>query len=317
MVYTMAATGVLQEVQDAATRVAQQAGASVVGIGQGWGLGSGVVVGDGLVLTNAHNVFGRGGHAEEVGVTFSDGRTVNGTLAGVDVDGDLAAIRVDTSGAPAIGWTPDQVSPALGRVVFGLANPGGRGLRVTLGLVSAVNRAFRGPRGRRVTGTVEHTAPLVRGSSGGPIVDLDGRLIGLNTNRLGEGFYAAIPADAELKARVDALARGESPSRRRLGVGLVPGRAARQLRRSVGLPDRDGVLVREVDPDGPAGRAGVRQGDLIVEAAGQPVTRMDDLYQALDGVGDEESLALGIVRGTDELSLSVTFGAGTREEGSA
>jgi serine protease Do len=164
---------------------------------------------------------------------------------------------------------------------------------------------------------VEHTAPLVRGSSGGPIVDLDGRLIGLNTNRLGEGFYAAIPADAELKARVDALARGESPSRRRLGVGLVPGRAARQLRRSVGLPDRDGVLVREVDPDGPAGRAGVRQGDLIVEAAGQPVTRMDDLYQALDGVGDEESLALGIVRGTDELSLSVTFGAGTREEGSA
>ncbi|MDQ4097738.1 MAG: PDZ domain-containing protein, partial [Actinomycetota bacterium] len=110
-------------------------------------------------------------------------------------------------------------------------------------------------------------------------------------------------------------ARGESPRRRYLGIGLVPGRAARHLRRSVGLPDRDGVLVREVDPDGPAGQAGVRQGDLIVEAGGRAVARLDDLYAALDGLGDEESLALGIVRGAEELSLSVTFG-GTREEGS-
>jgi S1-C subfamily serine protease len=306
----MAATGLLQEVEAAATRVAAEAGAAVVGIGRGWGLGSGVVVGEGLVLTNAHNVQG-----EEVGVTFSDGRTAAGHLAGADMDGDLAVINVDTAGAAPIAWSPDEVAPTPGSVVFGLANPGGRGLRVTLGLVSAVGRAFRGPRGRRVTGTVEHTAPLVRGSSGGPIVDLDGRLLGLNTNRLGEGFYAAIPADADLKTRVDALARGESPRRRYLGIGLVPGRAARHLRRSVGLPDRDGVLVREVDPNGPAGQAGIRQGDLIVEAAGRPVTRLDDLYAALDGLGDDESLALGIVRGTEELSLSVTFG-GTREEGS-
>ena len=307
----MAPTGLLQEVQAAATAVAGQAGGSVVGIGRGWGLGSGVVVGDGLVLTNAHNV-----QSEEPAVTFSDGRTVGGHLAGVDVDGDVAVIRVDTAGASPINWTPDEVSPAVGTVVFGLANPGGRGLRVTLGLVSAVGRAFRGPRGRRVTGTVEHTAPLVRGSSGGPIVDLDGRLVGLNTNRLGEGFYAAIPADADLKSRVDALSRGEAPRRRHLGIGLVPGRAARHLRQAVGLPDRDGVLVREVDPDGPAGHAGVRQGDLIVEAAGRPVTRIDDLYAALDGLGDDDSLSLGIVRGAEELSLSVTFGA-TREEGSA
>ncbi|MCA1847321.1 MAG: PDZ domain-containing protein, partial [Actinobacteria bacterium] len=87
-------------------------------------------------------------------------------------------------------------------------------------------------------------------------------------------------------------------------------------RQAVGLPDRDGVLVREVDPDGPAGHAGVRQGDLIVEAASRPVTRIDDLYAALDGLGDDDSLSLGIVRGAEELSLSVTFG-GTREEGSA
>ncbi|MGH9224798.1 MAG: S1C family serine protease [Acidimicrobiales bacterium] len=303
--------GVLQEVQAAATGVATGAGPSVVGIGQGWGLGSGVVVGEGIVLTNAHNV-----HGDEVGVTFSDGRTAAGHLAGVDVDGDLAVVRVDTAGAAPIAWLPDSVAPAVGGVVFGLANPGGRGLRVTVGLVSAVSQAFRGPRGRRVTGTVEHTAPLVRGSSGGPIVDLDGQFVGLNTNRLGEGFYAAIPADADLKARVDALARGESPRRHHLGVGLVPGREARHLRRSVGLPDRDGVLVRVVEPDGPAANAGVRQGDLIVSAAGSPITRIDDLHTALDGLGEGESLVLGILRGTEELTVSVTFGA-TREEGSA
>ena len=307
----MAAASALEELQEAAARLAGEAGASVVGIGHGWGLGSGVVVGDGLVLTNAHNVRG-----DEVSVIFADDRIVTGHLAGVDVDGDVAVVRVDTDGTSPIAWEPDAVSPAVGTVVFGLAKPGGRGLRVTFGLVSAVQRSFRGPRGRRVTGTVEHTAPLVRGSSGGPIVDAQGRFLGLNTNRLGEGFYAAIPADAELKRRVDALARGESPTRRHLGVGLLPARAARHLRRSVGLPERDGLLVRDVQPDSPAGHAGVRQGDLIVEAGGVPVTSVDDLYQALDAVGDGESLALGLVRGTEELSVSVSFG-GAREEGSA
>jgi serine protease Do len=298
----------LDEVQAAVTAVARTAGPAVVGIGQGWGLGSGVVVGDGLVVTNAHNV--RGG---EVPISFGDGRTDTGHLAGVDVDGDLAVVRVDTTGVTPLAWADGGAG--LGTAVFALANPGGRGLRVTVGLVSSVERSFRGPRGRRVTGTIEHTAPMVRGSSGGPIVDAQGRLLGLNTNRLGEGFYAAIPADADLRQRVDALARGESAARRHLGVGLVPGRAARQLRRSVGLPERDGVLVRVVEEDSPADRAGLRRGDLIVEAAGNPVASIDDLYAALDSVGDGQSLALGVLRGADELAVSVTFGT-TREEGS-
>jgi serine protease Do len=307
------AASVLAEVQDAAGRVAATAGPAVVGIGHGWGLGSGVVIGEGLVLTNAHNV-----HSEEVSVVFGDGRTAAGHIAGADVDGDLAVLRVDTSGVAPLAWSPAEVAPTVGSVVFGLSNPGGRGLRVTLGLVSTVGRSFRGPRGRRVSGTIEHTAPLVRGSSGGPIVDVDGRFLGLNTNRLGEGFYAAIPADADLKNRVDALARGESPTRRYLGVGLVPGRAARHLRRSVGLPERDGVLVRVVEPDGPAARAGLREGDLIVEAGGPPVTGIDDLYQALDAVGDADTLALGVVRGVEDLSVRVNFGpSGARQEGSA
>jgi len=261
------------------------------------------VIDDGVVLTNAHNV--RGG---EVAVSFGpDGQAVEGQLAGVDVDGDLAVLNVDTGGIAPLAWA--DAGPELGAVVFGLANPGGRGLRVTVGMVSALGQAFRGPRGRQVTGSVEHTAPLARGSSGGPVVDADGRFLGLNPNRLGEGFYAAIPADGDLRTRVDSLARGESASPQHLGVGLVPGRAARHLRRSVGLPDRDGVLVQVVQDDSPAARAGLRRGDLITEAGGDPVTSVDDLHAVVDGLAAGDSLSLGVVRGTEDLSLSVTFTA--------
>ena len=303
--------GVLDELENATVAVAERVGPAVVGIGAGWGLGSGVVVADNVVLTNAHNVSDPG-----VTLIFADGRTAEGQLSGHDIDGDLAVIAVDTSGITPVEWSS---TPArLGASVFALANPGGRGLRVTLGAVSAVGRTFRGPRGRRVTGTVEHTAPMVKGSSGGPLVDASGRLVGLNTNRLGEGFYAALPADEDLRRRVDALSRGESPARPHLGVGLVPGRAARHIRRAAGLPDRDGVLIQEVADGSPAAHAGLRRGDLIVEAAGSPVTSVDDLYQAVDGLGADQTLALTVVRGAEELSVSVTFATGgAREEGTA
>jgi serine protease Do len=302
---------VLEELENATVAVAERIGPAVVGIGAGWGLGSGVVVADGVVLTNAHNVSDPG-----VTLIFGDGRTVQGQVTGHDIDGDLATISADTAGITPVEWAPAPTR--VGASVFALANPGGRGLRVTLGTVAAVGRTFRGPRGRRVTGTVEHTAPMVKGSSGGPLVDASGRLVGVNTNRLGEGFYAALPADDDLRRRVDALSRGESPVRPHLGVGLVPGRAARHIRRAAGLPDRDGVLIQEVEDGSPAGHAGLRRGDLVVEAAGSPVTTIDDLYQAVDGLGAGQALALKVVRGAEERSVSVTFaGGGAREEGSA
>jgi serine protease Do len=305
--------GVLEELEAATTGVAGRGGPAVGGGGQGWGRGAGVVVADGVVLTNAHNV-----HDREVQVTFADGRTVAGHVSGADVDGDLAVVAVDTAGVSPLEWAGAEGGARVGSSVFALANPGGRGLRVTLGSVAAVGRTFRGPRGRRVTGTIEHTAPMAKGSSGGPLVDASGRLVGLNTNRLGEGFYAALPADEDLRHRVDALSRGESPVRPHLGVGLVPGRAARHIRRAAGLPDRDGVLVQAVEEASPADAAGLRRGDLIVEAAGSPVTTVDDLYQAVDGLAEGQSLALTVVRGAEELSVSVGFaGGGVRQEGSA
>src|SRR6516165_3699932 len=265
---------IFDEIQASVARLAQDAGSSVVGIGQRWGIGSGIVLGEGRVLTNAHNL--RGGQAT---VTFAGGRTAEGTVAGHDFDGDLAVVQADTGQVAALPWA--TAAPAIGMPVFALANPGGRGLRVTFGTVSGIDRSFRGPRGLRITGSLEHTAPLLPGSSGGPVLDGTGQLLGINTNRLGEGFYLAIPADEALRGRIDALARGETVRPPRLGVAITPGHVARRMRRAVGLPDAEGLLIRDVDEAGPAARAGLARGDLIVAAAGQPVRSIDDLFGAL------------------------------------
>ena len=302
--------GAPEEIEQSAVGVAERVGPAVVRIGRGPGRGAGVVVDDGVVVTNAHNLRG-----EEVTVGFADGRHEVGRVAGVDVDGDLAVVAVATSGVDPLEWADGAVHQ--GSPVFAVTSSGAGGPRVSLGMVASVGQAFRGPRGRRITGSLEHTAPLPRGSSGGPVVDSAGRLVGINTNRLGEGFYQALPADAALKGRVDALARGESPRRRRLGVALAPPQAARHLRQAVGLPERDGLLVRQVEDDSPAGRAGVRSGDLIVAAAGRDVTSLDELFEALDAVEEDGSLALRVVRGVDELEVSVGFAGGARAEGSA
>lgn len=286
---------VLTELQASVAAVAGAVGPSVVGIGSRL-RGSGVVVGDGRVVTNAHNL--RGG---EVTVRFADGRAARGRVAGVDWDGDLAVVEVDTSGVPAAGYSDGGVT--IGSAVFAAAATPAGGTRVSFGFVSSVARAFRGPGGRRISGSVEHTAPLAPGSSGSPLLDADGALVGLNTNRVGEGFYLALPTDPAFRDRVDALARGESPEPPRLGIAVAPAHVARRLRRSVGLPERDGVLVRGVEPGSPAAAAGIREGDLIVAAGGRAVGDVDDLHEALGAAGFP--LDVTLVRGADEIAVTV------------
>jgi len=293
-----------------ARQAAEIVGPSVVRVGRHGGRGGGIVIEPGAVVTNAHNLRG-----PEITVTFADGRRETGTVAGHDVDGDLAVVRVDTGDAPVAEWggTAD-----LGEAVHTVSRLGDGGLRVTAGTVSATGRTFRGPRGRQIRGSLEHTAPLGRGSSGSPIVDGDGRVVGLNTHRLGEGFYLALPADDALRQRLTALAAGEVPVPRRLGIGLAPAHVAAKLRDSVGLPERAGLLVRLVEEGGPGDRAGLRRGDLLVAAGGEDVDSVDALHEALDAVPAGESLALRIVRGTEELDVRVAFDlAEAAEEGTA
>ena len=293
---------VLTSLQEAIARVTERVGPSVVGLGRGWSLGSGVVIGEGRVLTNAHNL-----RREEVTVAFADGRRETGKVAAADTDLDLAVVEVDTGDAPAIGWEPGD-TPGIGTPVLALANPGGRGLRTTLGFVSSEGRSFRGPRGRRIGGAIEHTAVLPRGSSGGPLVDVEGRLLGLNALRLDGGLILAVPATAAVKERASRLARGEAPASPRLGVAVAPPRVARRMRRAVGLPERDGLLVRAVEDGSPAANAGIERGDLLVSAGDRDFSGVDALYEALDAVPAEGgTLELTIVRGTEERAVTVEF----------
>jgi serine protease Do len=306
----------LAEASELISSTASAAGPAVVGIGPGWRGGSGVVVAGGRVLTAAHNLRG-----ERAGVVFADGRRERAEVLGVDRDLGLAVLGVDTGGveplaagtAARAGAEPEAAEVGVGALVVGLARPGGRALRVTHGFVSTDQRRMRGPRGRRIP-AIEHTAPLPRGSSGAPLLDAEGRLVGINVIRLDGGLIVAVDVVA-LADEVERLGRGEAPTRRRLGIALAPPHVARRLRRSVGLADVTGVLVRAVEEDSPAARAGLERGDLLVELGGKPLERVDDLYSALDAADD--SLELGVLRGEDRRDVRVDFSAREDDAGGA
>jgi S1-C subfamily serine protease len=291
---------VTEELRTAIAAVADGAATAVVAVGRG----AGTVIAPGYVLTNAHNLRG-----EPVPVRFSDGRVAEGEVTAADADGDLAVVAVDTAELPAVAWS--ERAPSVGTAVLAVAPTRG-GTRITFGLVSADDQAFRGPRGGRIQGAIEHTAPLGRGSSGGPIVGLGGTLLGINTHRRGDGFYLARPVSPALRDHIDGLVRGEAPRVRNLGIAIAPAHVATRLRAAVGLDARDGVLVRSLDPGGPADRAGVRAGDLIVAAAGEAVTTPDDLRDRLDAATDH--LLLSLVRGVEELEVRVGFDDGRPPE---
>ena len=291
-------TQLLEDLENAAGEVAERVGAATVAIGRST-RGSGVVIAEGRVLTNAHNLRDR-----TTQVAFADGRVEQASVLAVDAMSDLAVLEVDTGEVNPIEWA-DQV-PGVGAAVFALSQSS-RGARLGVGFVSGIERSFRGPRGRTIAGGLEHTAPMGRGSSGGPLVDAAARLVGLNTHRLGEGFYLAQPAEPELIRRVASLVEGRTPSRPELGISVAPAEVARRLRRSVGLDERAGVLVRGVADDGPARRADLREGDLIVGSGVTELASVDDLHTLLGAHDAAEPLELRIVRGADELTVSVSF----------
>jgi S1-C subfamily serine protease len=218
----------LEELETAAADAATTVGAATVAIGRS-GRGSGVVVAEGRVLTNAHNLRDR-----TTQVTFADGRAEQGSLLALDPGADLAVVEVDTGDVEPVRWA-DQV-PGVGAVVLAVSRGHG-GPRVTVGFVSGVQRSFRGP-GRRIDGGLEHRRwPC---SSGGLLVDL-ARLVGLNTHRLGEAStWHRRPSrswcSASRRSSTDASRVAPSWHRgraRRRGAQAAPlGRARRAGRRA-------------------------------------------------------------------------------------
>ncbi len=286
----------VDDLSSTARSVLGELGPSLVTIGQD-GRGTGIVIAAGKVLTNAHNLRDR-----TTLVTFADGRAEQGSVAGADEDGDLVVLEVDTGTVSPAAWA--EQPPDAGDVVFALSR-GGHRTRISYGMVSSVDVAFHGPRGRQVHGGIEHTAPLVRGSSGGPIANAAGHVVGLNTHRTGRGFYVARPIDEALQSTIADLAAGKSVVRPRLGVALAPPDVAAKLRASVGLPERAGLLVRGVEPDGPAANAGIVEGDLLVAAGDTALVSIEALHDVLANAG--ETLSLTVVRGNDERTVEITF----------
>lgn len=291
----------IQQVEDSLRATREAVGPAVVAIGR-HGRGTGFVVGEGRVLTNAHNLRDR---TTEVG--FAGGRRVQGALLGSDVDGDLVVLDVDTAEVPALAWATDPVT--TGDTVLAVS-AGQHLVRVTWGQVTGSEQGFRGPRGRPVHGAIEHTAPAARGSSGAPLLNRAGQVVGVNTHRLEHGFYLARAADAALRDAVAVMQEGHRIEPVRLGVALAPNAVARRLRRAVGLTDRDGLLVRTVVEGSPAEAAGISVGDLLVAAAGRPLVAPDDVFTALEGLRPGDDLSVDVVRGEAESTLTVSFPGG-------
>lgn len=304
---------VVAEIGLAARAVAERVDGAVVSIGTDR-RGSGVVIAPNRVVTNAHNLADR-----TTLVTFADGQARQGRVLGSDIDGDLAVLEVDTATItpvalpdPAAAGAADgnaagaePAAAGLGDLVLA-ASRSSDGLRLTVGFVSGTGRSFRGPRGRRIMGGIEHSAPLARGASGGPLLSPEGVLLAINTHRVDRGFYLARPTDAAMLRRLEDLQAGKTVRTRVLGVALAPADVAARLRRSVGLSERTGLLVRAVEPESAAGRAGMGEGDLLVRAGNAELLSVDDLHRALAEMADD-SLVVGILRGAEELTVTVVF----------
>ena len=274
------------------------AAAAVVSIGR-HGRGTGFVVAPGKVLTNAHNL-----RAETTEVGFPDGRAVQGAVSGSDADGDLVVLDVDTGDVAPLEWSAEVVAP--GDLVVAVT-AGRHRRRAAWGQVTSTEAAFRGPRGRPIHGAVEHTAPCGAGSSGAPVLDRTGRVVGVNTHRLEHGFYLARTTDEALREAIAAMAEGRRFERTRLGVALAPTEVAARLRRSVGLDERAGLLVRGVVEGSPAEAAGIREGDLLTVAGGRDLAEPDDLFAVLTDVAAGAQLTITLVRGAEELTVTATF----------
>ncbi len=185
----------------------------------------------------------------------------------------LAVVAADTGAVEPVRWEPEATELEIGTPVVALADPGGRGLRATPGTVSAAPS----PR------AIEHTAPLPRGSAGGPLVDLEGRLIAINSVRMDSGLILAAPAGGQVRA----IVRGERVSRPRLGVALARG-----------------MVVRAVQDASPAAVAGVAPGDRLLAADDRPLRSIDDLFDVIEGAAE---VTLTVERGGAQRDLALVL----------
>jgi S1-C subfamily serine protease len=301
--------GLLDAYSQAVVRAVGQVGPSVAKIevmgrdGQRHGSGSGfLITPDGFLLTNSHVVHG----ADRIEVILADGRRPDAHVVGDDPDTDLAVARVY---APQLH--PVQLGESrsirVGQVAIAIGNPYGFQASVTAGVVSAVGRSFRASTGRLMDDVIQTDAALNPGNSGGPLVNSRGEVIGVNTAVIlpAQGLCFAIGIDTAKHVAAWLIKEGRV-RRSYIGVGGQNAPMHRRLVRYYHLGAPTGVLIIAVAPDSPAARAGLREGDVVVEFDGQPVPSIDALHKLLTGERVGAEAPLTIIRGTEKLTLRIS-----------
>jgi S1-C subfamily serine protease len=286
--FTLGAQGRLPD-EATIIRVARQVTPAVVSVTDpGVGLGSGVIVrADGIIITNAHVV----GTASRVEVGLADGRQIAGQVLGRDPTVDVAIVRVGLTGLPTAPLgNSDQLE--VGQTAIAIGNPIGLDRTVTTGIISAINRS---PRGFELGGLIQTDAAINPGNSGGPLLDSQGRVIGINSAILqgttGLGF--AIPINLAQDIANQVLTTGHIT---RPYLGINPAELSPEIADRFNLPVREGVIVRTVDPQAPAGRAGLQPGDIITSIDGAPTRTASELLRILRARKPGDTIRIGVVR---------------------
>jgi len=267
------------------------------------GSGSGFIfTPDGFILTNSHVVQS----ARRVDVGLPDGRRFSAELVGQDPDTDLAVIRIDGPNLPC-AVLGDSAKLRLGQLVVAIGNPYGFQYTVTAGVVSAMARSIRSASGRLVDNVIQTDAALNPGNSGGPLVNGRGEVIGVNTAiiRPAQGLCFAIPSNTATFVAGQLLRFGRV-KRSYVGLGGQDVPLHRRIVRFHHLAGDGGVLVIQVEPGSPADRAGVRQGDIIIEFDGLPIEHMDELYRQLTEERVGKTAEMVVLRGLDKQALLIT-----------
>lgn len=287
------------------SEVASRASPAVVKIeahGPRRGTGSGFVfTGNGYIMTNSHVVH----EASRLDVLLHDGRRFPGERVGDDAHTDLAVVRVRADGLPSL---PLGESKTLkpGQLAIAIGNPYGFSYTVTAGVISALGRSMRSTTGRLMDGIIQTDAALNPGNSGGPLVDSNGRAIGVNTAVIlpAQGLSFAIPIDAAKRVAGQLIEHGRM-RRGYLGLGAQDVRVPRWMQRRLGAAAQSAVLVTLVEERGPGARAGIEEGDLLIGFNGAPLEGVDELHRALTPELIGREISLTVLRESGPVELSV------------
>jgi S1-C subfamily serine protease len=266
------------------------------------GSGSGfIITPDGFILTNSHVVHG----AERISVTLADGRQPDAHIVGTDPDTDLAVIRVYAPNLnPVRLGDSNRLRP--GQVAIAIGNPYGFQYSVTAGVVSALGRSLRSDSGRLMDDIIQTDASLNPGNSGGPLVNSHGEVIGVNTAVIlpAQGLCFAIGINTA-KNIAGWLIKDGRVQRSLIGISGQTARIHRRVVRHFHLPNETGLLVLGIEPNSPASRINLREGDLIVAFNEHPVAGVDELHKQLTGPDTGVPSQLTVIRNTERLTMTI------------